>query len=136
MPTRSQPLYQGRDWVSERWSAALTYDALDKIYDLCLYQTKGQPSSLFKGQLPLFSLLMDHIDIVQKGLLHLEGEVIPTGHVFHKLKLGWSVFEIQQLEKSLYILLTDLSGPDEKKTLQEIMTLTTTMKRHIRNIDQ
>jgi len=137
MAIENQPLYQGRDWFSENWTVAQTYDALDKIHDVCLYQAKSAVnSSLFTDRLPLLSKLLSYMDLLHKGIAHVAEELIPAGQPTHTRDKGWLIFELQALEKEINLRLTELSNQNEHHILQEIITLTLAMKAHIRKLDQ
>lgn len=135
MEIKNQSLYQGRDWFSESRTIAMAYDALDMIHDLCLYQTKGQPPSLFKEQHSLLPLLTVHMDILYKNLLQMTGELIPGNQHNHGFRQGWLIFEIQQLEKELRALVSEVVENNTDKHMREIMALTHNLKEHIRKCD-
>lgn len=136
MQIKTQPLYQGRDWFSESWAAAQSYRALDNIHDLCLYQMKEQPATFYKSYRPLMSLLMNHMDSFQKNMLHLMGELIPSDRYAHNVQQSLAVFELQQLEIELKNQLQILAKPDPSTILRSLITLTLTIKEHLRKIDQ
>lgn len=133
MTTKTSSAFQGHDWISERWAAALAYDAIDKIHDLYLYHSEAENT---EQACSIHALISSQVDMLYQGLTHLASEAIPPSKLIPSFKLGWLHFEARQMARKLSMLLELLPHDKEHKNTGKIITLCLKLKDHIRHIDQ
>jgi len=131
---RDNPIYQGRDWFSYRWTVAQAFDALDHIHDLCLYtQGHDAPDGNADDLSPL-PYLEDMCAVLGAHLSLLYADTIPTDQVQSRFTAKWQCFEARQTFDMLCENVAEITSTAEKD-IQPIMTHTLALKEYIKKID-
>lgn len=136
MTEKSRPLYQGRDWVTSRWSVAEALGALDHVHDLCLYGQEGpEPESRNER----FAILQAVYGLTERLIAQCsiaQAESIPAGSATGSFSHLWSCLEVNQSLKAIKEKLTELSDEASREVHGEIALLALDLKASLRRLDQ
>ena len=134
MSKRENPLYQGRDWFSYRWTIAQAFDAIERIYDLCLCATNEEKSARDDAENPLSSYLYDLSELLGCQLAIVYSDVIPSETSLAPPQLHWTCYETRQVFHEMHAMVLDFL---QAKTnhVEQIVTQCLQLKEYLKKID-
>jgi len=136
MPSQASPFYQGRDWVSSRWTIAETFDTLERVHDLCLYRdTDEQPDS---GEETFAILQAVHglIESLSGQCAIAMADVIPTSSHTGNFESLWLCFEIEKTLDEIKKKILEISVDDTGSTFGSLAMMTQSIKTAFKKLDQ
>lgn len=134
MPAKQTHLYQGRDWLTYRWTIAEAFDAVDRMHDLCISQEWADAEVLADIDSSILSLLVDFSGDLYGYVLTACADTIPASALFGSVQL-----RLQHAEILWWLsLLADqvfAMTEDQPPHLEEIVLTLGEIKRLLGTID-
>ncbi len=129
-------LYQGRDWISSRWSVAETLDTLDRIHDLCLEKDLHDSPGAAARRFFVLKTLHSLAETLTHQCAIAVADLIPTASATGGLTHLWNGRETARLLKELKANLFELSAEGSEKSFGATAFSAVKLKSILKKMDQ
>lgn len=133
---KTTPLFQGRDWVTSRWSMAEAFDTLDHIHDLCVCFGWNDSEGGYENHFEAIPNLMALTDDLRGHLAVAVADTIPHGRSASSFEHLWMCFEIEQIFEDIVTKVTDLADDEAHSPLGTMALLASRLKDELKKMDQ
>ncbi len=134
MALQQIPLYQGRDWLTYRWTVADVFDALDRMHDLCVGHDWTAEETTAGKESSLLPALLDFACDLACSVATACADTIPANAFWGNLKHRWLCFEIRLWTRILADQIASLIA-QEQPNFEETTLIIAEIKGKLSAID-
>ena len=132
MGVKALDIYQGEDWLTNRWSVAQAFDTLDRLRDLCSGQTWGYAAGLPEAESVLCGI-GDLCDDLAAELAAVEADLQPF--LRHNPPQRWQAFELRLYMGELRGLLEVAALEDGQRLIERVIHYCRHIKDSLKQLD-